>query len=74
MWNWLSAFSVFCASVVRTVAQSCTSRRLLERLPRKRSALLHGRQTKVLTFLGYSAAEYENEAAMLEHAVRTDRI
>jgi hypothetical protein len=25
---------------------------------------------KVLTFLGYSAAEYENKAAMLEHAAR----
>jgi predicted Rossmann-fold nucleotide-binding protein len=33
-------------------------------------AFFKGKEMKVLTFLGYSAAEYENKAAMLEQATR----
>jgi hypothetical protein len=34
-------------------------------------AVLNGKNMTVLTFLGYSGAEYENKAAMLEHATQT---
>jgi hypothetical protein len=31
-------------------------------------SFVHGKKMKVLTFTGYSGAEYEDRAAMLEHA------
>ena len=39
-----------------------------EATPDKIRAFFKGKKMKVLTFLGYSGAEYENKAAMLDHA------
>ena len=72
MWNWLIASSVFVLALLfAPIAQSCdqpsTAR---EATSEEIRSFFKGRQMKVLTFLGYSAAEYENKAAMLEHAAR----
>ena len=41
-----------------------------EVIPEEIRSFFKGKGMKVLTFLGYSAAEYENKAAMLEQASR----
>ncbi len=53
------------------IAQSCDPPSTLrEATPGEIRSFFKGKKMKVLTFLGYSAAEYENKAAMLEHANR----
>lgn len=72
MWNRLSAFSVFLLALLfAPIAQSCDQPSTVrEATSEEIRSFFKGKHMKVLTFLGYSAAEYENKAAMLEHAAR----
>ena len=61
----------FLALLFAPIAQSCDPPSTLgEATPGEIRSFFKGKKMKVLTFLGYSAAEYENKAAMLEHANR----
>ena len=61
MWNWLSAFYVFLLALLfAPIAQSCDQPSTVrEATSEEIRSFFKGRQMKVLTFLGYSAAEYE---------------
>ena len=53
------------------IAQGCDQpSNIREATPEEIRSFFKGKGVKVLTFLGYSAAEYENKAAMLEEATR----
>ena len=53
------------------IAQGCDQPQTIsEATPKKIHSFFKGKKMKVLTFLGYSAAEYENKAEMLKHAAR----
>jgi predicted Rossmann-fold nucleotide-binding protein len=53
------------------IAQGCDQPSdIREATPEEIRSFFKGKGVKVLTFLGYSAAEYENKAAMLEQATR----
>jgi hypothetical protein len=65
----------FCVSLLvllfAHIAQGCDQPSTVsEATPEEIRSFFKDREMKVLTFLGYSAAEYENKAAMLEQATR----
>lgn len=54
-----------------SAALGCESPGIIaEATPEEIRAFFKNKEMKVLTFVGYSGAEYENKAAMLEHAAR----
>jgi len=70
--KWQIAFSVFLVALLcARIAQSCDQPSTVrEATPEEIRTFFKGKEMRVLTFLGYSAAEYENKAAMLEQAAR----
>ena len=70
--KWYIVFSVsLLASVFIRIAQGCDQPQTIsEATPQEIYSFFNGKEMKVLTFLGYSAAEYENKAEMLKHAAR----
>lgn len=68
-------YIAFCVSLLvllfARIALGCEQASTIrEATPEEIRAFFKGKRMKVLTFLGYSAAEYENKAAMLEQATR----
>lgn len=54
-----------------SAALGCKSPAIIaEATPKEIRTFFKNKDMKVLTFVGYSGAEYENKAAMLEHAAR----
>jgi hypothetical protein len=69
-WQFALSMSLL-ALLFAPISQSCDPPSTLkEATPKEIRSFFKGKKMKVLTFLGYSAAEYENKAAMLEHAIR----
>ncbi len=70
--EWHIAFYVFLLALLfARIAQGCDQPSTIrEATPEELHSFFKGKEMKVLTFLGYSAAEYENKAAMLEQATR----
>jgi hypothetical protein len=70
--KWQIAFPVFLLALLfARIAQSCDPPSIIrEAAPEEIRSFFKVKEMKVLTFLGYSAAEYENKAAMLEQASR----
>ena len=70
--KWYIVFSVsLLASLFIRIAQGCDQPQTIsEATPKKIHSFFKGKKMKVLTFLGYSAAEYENKAEMLKRAAR----
>jgi hypothetical protein len=63
----MSLLALLVASIAQTCDQPSTIR---EATPQEIRSFFKTEKKEVLTFLGYSAAEYENKAAMLRQATR----
>ncbi|MGH8608304.1 MAG: hypothetical protein ACREX9_13080 [Gammaproteobacteria bacterium] len=68
-------YIAFCVSLLvllfARIALGCEQASTIrEATPEEIRAFFKGKRMKVLTFLGYSGAEYENKAAMVEQAAR----
>ena len=70
--KWYIGFSLsLLALLFVRIAQGCDQPQTIsEATPKKIYFFFKGKKMKVLTFVGYSATEYENKAEMLKRAIR----